>query len=260
MRRSVRLIVSGCCLALFAATARDVSAQNLADHRYTSEDIAAGGRLYRSECALCHGMRGDDVDGVDLRLGLFRRSRSDQDLRDVITDGVSNARMPAFDLLPAELDGLVAFIRAGFDPSGIAVRVGDAERGRTLFEGAGECASCHRVHGRGPRTAPDLSDIGSVRTPAALQRVLLDPASALVPINRPVRAVTRDGETITGRRLNEDTYTVQLIDSRERLRSLVKADLRELQVSLTPTMQPTTLSSDEVADVIGYLLSLRGLR
>jgi hypothetical protein len=71
--------------------------------------------------------------------------------------------------------------------------------------------------------------------------------------------VTRDGETIRGRRLNEDTYTVQLIDSEERLRSLVKADLVEYEVSETPVMTPTTLSSDEVADLIGYLLTLRGL-
>ena len=34
----------------------------------------------------------------------------------------------------------------------------------------------------------------------------------MMPINRPVRAVTRDGKVINGRRLNEDTYTVQLLD------------------------------------------------
>jgi hypothetical protein len=71
--------------------------------------------------------------------------------------------------------------------------------------------------------------------------------------------VTRDGETIRGRRLNEDTYSVQLIDSEERLRSLVKADLVEYEVSETPIMEPTTLSADQVADLVGYLLSLRGL-
>jgi len=79
------------------------------------------------------------------------------------------------------------------------------------------------------------------------------------PINRPVRIVTDDGETITGRRLNEDTYTVQLIDSREQLRSLVKADLISYEVSQTSTMAPSTLSSDEIADLVSYLLTLRGL-
>jgi hypothetical protein len=107
---------------------------------------------------------------------------------------------------------------------------------------------------------PDLSDIGAIRTPAALQRALLDPDAALRPIDRPIRAVTRDGETIRGRRLNEDTYTVQLIDSQQRLLSLVKADLTEYEVSSTSDKRPTTLSADAVADLIGYLLTLRGIR
>jgi putative heme-binding domain-containing protein len=252
------LFVSG--LSLFLANPSDGSAQSTSDHQYTSADIEAGSRVYTAECALCHGPNGDEVDGVDLQRGQFRNARSDDDLRDVITAGLSGAQMPAFDLRPNELDGIVAYIRAGFDPGGVAVRIGDAARGQALFVGRGDCASCHRVNGRGPRTAPDLSDIGAIRTPAALQRVLLDPAGALWPINRPVRAVTRDGRTIRGRRLNEDTYTVQLIDTEERLVSLIKADLLEYEVSLIPTMEPTTLSSDEVADVIGYLLSLRGVQ
>ena len=260
MRFSSRAVLV-CCAALGTLLARPErgTAQEFADHRYTSEAIEAGSRVYVADCALCHGRGGGDVDGVDIRRGIFRNVSSDEDLRRVITTGVDNGRMPAFDLQPFELDGVVAYIRAGFDPNGVAVKVGDAERGRALFEGRGDCASCHRVHGQGPRTAPDLSEIGAIRNPAALQRTLLDPAAAFLPINRPIRAVTRSGETIRGRRLNEDTYSVQLIDSEERLRSLMKADLVEYGVSETPIMEPTTLSADEVADLIGYLLSLRGL-
>ncbi len=249
-----------CAFVLLLASAEQSRAQTSGDHQYTSADIEAGSRVYTSDCALCHGPGGAGVDGVDLRLGRFRQAVSDEDLHQIITAGLSNARMPAFDLRQAEMDGIVAYIRAGFDPSGIAVKVGNVARGQALFEGRGDCASCHRVNGRGPRTAPDLSDIGAIRTPTALQRALLDPSAALLPINRPVRIVTRDGETIRGRRLNEDSYTVQLIDSADRLRSLVKADLVEYEVSSTPTMGPTTLSSAEVADVIGYLLSLRGMQ
>lgn len=261
MRSIIRfsLLLSGLS-SLLAVAAEPAQAQALSDHQYTSEAIVAGSRVYTSECALCHGPNGDEVDGVDLRLGRFRFARSDDDLREVITRGVSNARMPAFDLRPAELDGVVAFIRAGFDPDGTAVRVGDAARGQALFTGQGDCSSCHRVNGVGPRTAPDLSDIGAIRTPAMLQAVLLDPSGAMRPINRPIRLVTRDGRTMTGRRLNEDTYTVQFIDSEERLRSLAKADLAEYEVSTTPTMRPTTLNSDQVADLVGYLLSLRGVQ
>ena len=244
---------------LLSATEPGLAQSSYADHQYTSEDIEAGSRGYIAECALCHRRNGSGVDGVDLRLGQFRRPLSDNDLREVITTGIANGRMPGIDLRQDELDGIVAYIRAGFDPSGVAVRVGDAASGQMLFEGEGECSTCHRVNGEGPYLAPDLSDIGVIRTPAALQRTLLEPSSALLPINRPVRAVTRDGETIRGRRLNEDTYTVQMIDAEERLRSLIKADLVEYEVSETPTMEPTTLSSDEIADLIGYLLTLGGL-
>jgi mono/diheme cytochrome c family protein len=72
--------------------------------------------------------------------------------------------------------------------------------------------------------------------------------------------VTRDGRTINGRRLNEDTYTVQLIDDQERLISLNKADLREYAI-LTVSPMPSyrnKLTPDDLADVVAYLLTLKG--
>lgn len=249
-----------CVLALLLVAAQSASAQSAGDHQYTSSQIETGARVYTRDCQLCHGPNGDEADGVNLRTGPFRLVRSDDDLRRLITKGTGDdEKMPGIDLSEAELDGIVAFIRAGFDRSGVAVKVGDPERGRLLFAGKGKCASCHRVYGHGPRFAPDLSDIGAMRKPAALQRSILDPNAALLPIHRPVRAVTSDGETIVGRRLNEDTYTVQLIDSKERLRSLVKANLVKYEVSTKSNKEPTKLSGDEVADVIGYLLTLRGM-
>ncbi|MDP7575755.1 MAG: c-type cytochrome [Pseudomonadales bacterium] len=235
------------------------SLAQMSGHTYTSQDIEIGSRAYVMQCALCHGPDGGWVDGINLAIGQFRTVVTDDDLIRVISEGIGGGRMPAFDLSPADLQGLIAFIRTGFEPEGVSVRLGDAASGQKLFEGKGECSECHRVNGHGPRTAPDLSDIGLIRTPGALQRSLLDPASALLPINRPVTIVTRNKETITGRRLNEDTYTVQLIDSKERLRSLAKSDLISYEVSETPTHEPTTLSGDEVADLVAYLLAQRGL-
>jgi putative heme-binding domain-containing protein len=253
------LRVAALC-AVLSAPAAALYAQNLQDHQYTSADIEAGSRLYANQCSLCHGPNGDGINGVDLRRGVFRRSVSDDDLSRVITNGVAAAGMPSFRFQPAELTAVLAFIRAGFDPSGTAVKVGDPGRGRTIFAGKGNCASCHRVNGVGPRTAPELSDIGAIRTPTALQRSLLDPTGAMLPINRPVRAVTKDGKTIRGRRLNEDTYTVQLIDDQERLVSLTKADLREYEIGKTSPMPAAkALSVDEVADLVAYLLTLKGL-
>jgi len=232
------------------------------DHgQYSRADVEAGQRLYGPQCQVCHGANGDGVPGVDLKLGRFRRSSSDEDLARVITSGVPGTGMPAFVLRPDELTAVVAFIRAGFDPASASVRVGDAARGRELFHTKAECAQCHRVNGQGPRVAPDLSDIGAIRTLAALQRALLEPSEALLPIHRSVRIVTNDGRTLRGRRLNEDTYTVQIIDEQENLLSLAKEDLRELVVETEAKMPSYAgrLTDDERADVIAYLVSLKGL-
>lgn len=235
------------------------NAQELGDHQYSSAMVATGLSIYNQQCALCHGPAGDLVDGIDLSRGQFRNAQSDEDLRQVISNGAAGGRMPAFSLRAEQLNGVIAFIRAGFDPDGVAIKIGDPVKGKALFEGKGQCGDCHRVNGVGPYTAPDLTSIGAKRSAASLQRNLLDPATALLPINRPVRLVTRSEETVTGRRLNEDTYTVQLVDSNNQLRSFIKSDLVSYEISREPSKSPTTLNSDEVADVIGYLLTLRGL-
>ena len=244
--------------AWLALSPRMAAAQ--ADHQYTSQDIEAGSRIYSSQCALCHGANGDTVNGVNLRLGRFRRAITDEDLAGVITNGAASGAMPSIKLGAAEMTAILAFIRAGFDPAGVAVKVGNVARGQSLYDGKGKCASCHRINGVGPRLAPDLSDIGAARTPSALQRSLLEPSAAMWPINRPVRIVTKDGREIKGRRLNEDTYTVQLLDDQERLVSLDKADLKTYElgkVSPMPSLEKT-FTADEVADLLGYLLSLKG--
>jgi putative heme-binding domain-containing protein len=236
--------------------------QNPQEHpgQYTQADIEAGARLYSSQCQQCHGLNGDQITGIDLRRGQFRRSTSDEDLAKVITTGVPGTAMPPFSLRPPEVNSVIAFIRAGLDPAGPAVKVGNAGRGRQLFEGKGSCSSCHRVQGVGPRVAPDLSDIGAARTPAALQRALLEPSAVMLPINRPVRIVMKDGRTLTGRRFNEDTFTVQLIDQQERLLSLDKKDIKTLEVQTASPMPSFNgkLTTDEMSDVIAYLITLKG--
>ena len=82
----------------------------------------------------------------------------------------------------------------------------------------------------------------------------------MMPINRPVRLVKKDGTVVSGRRLNEDTYSIQVIDDKERLHSILKADLKEFTISKTSPMPSykDTLNSTEIADLLGYLLSLKG--
>jgi putative heme-binding domain-containing protein len=243
-------------LAIVLAAALPAGAQ---DHTYSSTDVATGVRLYGAQCALCHGPNGDLINGVNLRLGRFRRAVTDDDLAQVLAKGVPPG-MPSFTFSAAERDGVIAFIRAGFDPGGTAVKVGNIDRGRQAFTGKGGCTGCHRVQGVGPRSAPDLSDIGALRTPAALQRALLEPNRAMPPINRPATIVTTAGTTITGRRVNEDTFSVQLVDDKERLVTVVKTDIKSMTLGKTSPMPSVagTLSADEVADVVAYLLSLRG--
>ena len=227
---------------------------------YAPADIAYGSRLYDAQCTTCHGANGDGVGGVDLRSGKFRNAVTDQDLTRVIMTGIPGTGMQAFKFDPSEITGIVAYLRNmnSFDRG--SVKTGDAMRGRTVVEGKGDCTRCHRVGGQGSRIAPDLSDIGVARSAGSLLRSLTDPTSQMMPINRPVRIVTRDGRVINGRRLNEDTYTVQLIDDQEKLVSLTKADLREYTI-VTVSPMPSyrdRLTPDEIADVVAYLLSLKG--
>jgi putative heme-binding domain-containing protein len=239
-----------------------VAAQNPTAHpgEYAPADIAYGARLYDAQCTTCHGANGDGVGGADLRSGKFRNAVTDQDLTRVITNGIQGTGMLAFKFDPSEIAGIVAYLRNmnSFDRG--SVKPGDAGRGRMAFDGKGGCARCHRVGALGSRVAPDLSDIGATRSAGSLLRSLTDPTSQMMPINRPVRAVTRDGNVINGRRLNEDTYTVQLLDDQERLVSLTKGDLREYTI-LTASPMPAyndRLTQDELADVVAYLLSLKG--
>ena len=230
------------------------------DHtEYEAADIEYGLTLYRSQCATCHGESGAEIAGVDLRSGQLRRAGSDRELRALISNGIPDTGMLAFDLDAAEMTGIIAYLR-NMNYETDAVTIGQAVRGRAIFEGKGDCLSCHRVKSRGPRVAPDLTSIGSTRPPSALRRSLLDPTGTMQPINRPVELVTADGTRVTGRRLNEDTYTVQLIDGQERLRSFDKAELREFTV-LTESTMPSyedELSAEELADLLAYLVSLKG--
>jgi len=257
------LLLAG--LAVFCLAARvSISAQNptLQGHPedYVRADIEYGARLYAEQCATCHGDNGDGVAGVDLRSGKFKNAATDPQLRTVITNGFPNAGMPAFKFDSSELTGLVAFLRNmnTFDRG--SAKGGDAHRGQIVLEGKGACLSCHRIDNVGSRKAPDLSDIGAIRSAGSLERSLRNPTSQMMPINRPVRIVTRDGKVIEGRRLNEDTFTVQLADLEGRLISLSKADLREYRISTESTMPSyeKELSSQEIADVVTYLLSLKG--
>jgi putative heme-binding domain-containing protein len=226
---------------------------------YADADISYGATVYAAKCVTCHGAQGDAIGGVNLRSGTFRNAVIDRDLERFIRNG-SPAGMPAFTLDAADMAGIIAYLRNmnAFDAA--TVKAGDEARGRAIFLGKGGCTQCHRIDVDGSRVGPNLSDVGAVRSAGSIQRSLLDPTSQMMPINRPVRVVTKDGAVINGRRLNEDTYTLQVIDDHEGLHSLVKADLREFTIVKTSPMPSYKgkLSDEELGDVLAYLLSLKG--
>jgi putative heme-binding domain-containing protein len=232
------------------------------DHsgNYPPIDIENGALLYGANCAQCHGIGGDGMPGVELKAGTFKRAATDQDLARLLTTGIPGTAMPATALAPGEANALVAYLRTMRDFNSPRVMVGDATAGRALFEGKGTCTSCHRVVARGSRVAPDLSDVGATRGADFLWRKLQNPTATMRPLDRPVHIVLKNGRTIDGRRLNEDTYSVQVIDTQERLLSIMKSDVKDYTISRTSPMPSykDKLAPQELADLVSYLVSLKG--
>jgi putative heme-binding domain-containing protein len=235
----------------------------MAQHTFSPADIEDGGRFYQNTCAGCHGPEGDQVKGIDLLRGKFRKTYSDDDLVKIIENGIPGTAMTPSNLTGLRAETVVAYLRS---QATLALRppaaTGDPGRGKTIFEGKGGCLNCHRVGEKGSRTGPDLSEIGSMRRDAQLEQSLLDPDADVAPLNRSYRVVTKDGATITGRLLNQDTFTVQILDSQEQLRSFSKANLREyalLDKSPMPSYR-TRLTTQELGDVVSYLSTLKTVR
>jgi putative heme-binding domain-containing protein len=219
-----------------------------------------GAQLYADNCSQCHGDAGDNVSNVDLMHGRFRRGTTDAELAGIVLRGIQGTDMPPHSFSEAQAVAVVQYLRAAADRS--ASTAGNASNGKTVFNGIGACTSCHRVQDLGARLGPDLTEIGRLRHSDELQRSILDPDASIVPANRFVRLVTRDGTTMTGRLLNHDTFTVQILDSKEQLVSEQMSNVREftfIDKSPMPSYR-NKLSSQELADLVSYLVSLKGGR
>ncbi len=222
-------------------------------------ELEQGARLFQANCSTCHGAEGDAAQGIDFARGRFKRVASDLDLARFITQGVPGTGMPPFDLQARQMALLVSYLRRLRESAAHPAAAGDAVRGQALFEGKGGCLECHRVNNNGSRVGPDLSEIGAIRLTSTLEQSILEPDAMVLPEHLSCTALTRDGVTIVGRRLNEDPNTVQLIDTEERLISLNKSDLREHTLLKTSTMPSyrCKLSQEEVADIVKYLTTRR---
>jgi len=231
--------------------------------------ITAGAVLFRQECVYCHGVgaRGG-LRGPDLTTGSWNHGGADADLARTITDGVPGTAMAANKLTTDEVWHIVSYLRTLQQP--VVPAVGDQARGEALFFGTGRCSTCHMVNGRGGRLGPELSTVGSSRSRAYLVESIRQPARQLTE-NRgfgdsvtlkydTVTAVTADGRTIVGVPMNEDTFTLQVMDTTERIHSLDKKTLKSLQHekrSLMPAYDPARLPSADLDNLVAYLQSLR---
>ena len=245
-------------LCLFPMAAGALFAQ----HSFTPADIEDGGRLFRANCAVCHGAEGNQVPGIDLAHGVFRRVRTDEDIVSIMRNGIPGTAMPPTNFSDPVAMTVVAYIRTMGAASATTTSNGDPARGKTIYNGKGNCASCHRIRGVGSRSGPDLSDIGVFRLPGELERSLTEPDSEILPQNRRFRGTTKDGAAITGTLLNEDKYSIQILDTRDRLVSVKRAGLREFSFTTDKSSMPSykdKLTHQELSDLVSYLFSLRGV-
>ncbi len=228
---------------------------------YSSADVQAGKHLYGVNCSNCHGPNGDFVSGVDLFHGAFRRASTDNEIVAIMVQGIQGTPMPPANLSDQQAHQIVAYLRSmAASTESPGASKANLAQGKSLFETKG-CLNCHRVRDRGSRVGPDLTNIGARRKRDDIERSILDPDAEVLAENRYVRVVTRDGATITGRILNEDTFTLQLIDTKEKLLSFQKADLSKFEFLKNSPMPSyrDKLSGDELSDLVGYLVSLKGL-
>lgn len=216
-------------------------------------DVARGEKIYSGQCASCHGLDGrGGAGGPDLSTGSFRRASSDEGLFQIINKGIPGTTMPAFTLNPGPAWQVVAYVRSLGRNRGVQSAGGDAARGAKLFEAQG-CAKCHQG------AAPDLAGIGRKRTAAELRESILSPQADVPWTHWRIRGTTADGKTITGARLNEDTFTIQYREPGGALKTVRRSELRSLEYDRSSPMPSyqNKLSESELKDLISYLAGVQ---
>ena len=219
-----------------------------------------GKKLFEGHCVLCHGETGLGGRGPNLAQPTLRHASTEEQLVEVIQSGIPGTEMPG----AWQLDNREAKLLAGYVRSlgRIAVEPlpGDPNRGRALYQSSG-CAGCHILHGAGSSLGPELSEIGSRRNAAYLRESLVKPGASVPERYLVVTVATRDGKTIRGIRVNEDTFTIQLRDSANHLYSFRKNDLDSLKKEFHESLMPSyesRFTAAELDDLIAYLAGLRG--
>src|SRR5436309_14647954 len=106
----------------------------LAQHASTPQEIAEGGRLFQANCTGCHGSAGDQVQGMSLLSGRFRRATTDDQVAGIIRKGVPGTAMQSFNFSEQQAGTIVAYLKSFAGGAPIAAAdmpaLGDAARGK----------------------------------------------------------------------------------------------------------------------------------
>jgi putative heme-binding domain-containing protein len=224
-----------------------------------ADAIRAGMGMYRVRCADCHGMDARGIRGPDLSQ-VWASGRSDGGLFRTLRSGVPGTEMPPVGDRTSNDDiwKILAYLRTLAAPAPGDPARGDAASGERVFRAT--CSGCHRVNGRGGRLGPDLSRIGISRARAALVRRIRGAVEDHRPGYEPVTLTTASGQEIHAVKKNEDLFSVQVMDTRERIQGYLKEDLREVKdekASAMPVYDVAKLSERDLDDLLAYLATLK---
>lgn len=236
----------------------------------TTEQKAAleeGQALYRGLCSGCHGGAGRGGKGPDLTDTRWLHGDTDLDIAKVIRNGVPGTTMKKLaELKDDQVAKVILYVRslgrAGKDSDWQPYMAGDPSHGRQLFfdvKGKAQCARCHTVGREGGRVGPVLDRIASRRNGQYLMESMVLPSKDIDPQYEAVQVVTAKGQSITGLRVNESNFDIQLREENGRFHSFFKRDLDEvviLKKSLMPENYPEQLTVKELHDLFAFLMSL----
>lgn len=232
-----------------------------------AEVLAEGQALFRGLCTGCHGGTGRGGKGPDLTDARWIHGSRDEDIVGVIRNGVPKTTMKKLGeaLKESQIRSLVAYIRSlarsPAESSWKPYMPGDPSAGRALFhdaKGKAQCAKCHSVGGEGGRVGPSLDRIASRRAPEFIMESILLPSNEIAPEYEAVTVATRDGRIITGLRINETNFSIQLHEENGRFHSFLKRELEEVKVlkkSLMPENFAELFTVKELHDLFAYLMA-----
>jgi len=219
--------------------------------------IGQGHEIYNRSCTSCHGLDGA-AGGRGPALGAGRTYvlRTDEAIFGAIQKGISGTEMPPAGLQPMDIWRVVAYIRSLRSTASDAFVPGNVENGERVFSNKGKCGSCHMIRGQGGITGPDLSNLGAQQTLQYIRDSLTKPRARIPTGYQPVEVVTKDGQRLSGIAKNDNNFSLQLLDSRDRLQFFTSDELKEViykKESLMPSDYGKTLTPGELQDLVAFL-------